>query len=40
MEHLVDLKGTSFVILQKHASVPVRGKIESNGQSKEGGQPK
>ena len=35
---LTDSKGTTFVILINHASAPIR-KIESDKQSKEGGQP-
>ena len=36
-----DSKGTTLVILKNHTSAPVRkGKIESNEQSKKGGQPK
>ena len=34
-----DLKGAAIVILINHTGVP-EGKIESNEQSKEGGQPK
>ena len=37
----MDSKGTTFVILKDHRSAPIRkGKIESNEQSKERGQPK
>ena len=36
-----DSKGTTFVILINHTSTPIRkGKIETNEQSKEEGQPK
>ena len=35
-----DSKGAAFVILIDHASTYQKGKIESNEQSKEGGQPK
>ena len=38
----MDSKETTFVILKNHTSAPVcqKGKIESNEQSKDGGQPK
>ena len=36
-----DSKATTFVVLINHTSAPIRkGKIESNNQNKEGGQPK